>query len=94
MRPILPGCLDRGVAALLAARPEARPALAGRIVAEARAADAWRRRMGRAHPLWGDGSLMAAALRHPARPLPPSLGPEARAALRQLLDALDAASGL
>lgn len=94
MRPILPGCLDRAVAALLAARPGARPALAARIVAEARAADAWRRRMGRAHPLWGDGSLMAAALRHPSRPLPPSLGPEARAALRQLLDALDAASGL
>ncbi|MGR3630550.1 MAG: DUF7742 family protein [Limimaricola soesokkakensis] len=94
MRPILPGCLDRAVAALLAAPPEGRAGLALRIVSEARAADAWRKRRGRAHPLWGDGSLMSAALRHPARPLPPSLGREARAALRQLLDALDGSSGL
>ena len=91
---MLPGCLDRCVGALPAWPPEARAALAARIVAEARAADAWRRRMGRAHPLWGDGSLMAAALRHAARPLPPSFGPEARRALRQVLDALDDRSGL
>ncbi|MGR3464713.1 DUF7742 family protein [Limimaricola sp.] len=94
MRPVLPGCLDRGVAALLSVPPGARAALAARIVGEARAADAWRKRMGRAHPLWGDGSLMAAALRHPAAPLPPSFGPGPRSALRQLLDALDAAAGL
>jgi hypothetical protein len=94
MRPILPGCLDRAVAALLAVPPAARPRLAAAIVTEARAADAWRKRQGRAHPLWGDGSLMSAALRHPARPLPPSLGREARAALRQVLDALDAGRGL
>lgn len=94
MRPILPGCLDLGVAALLAVPPGARAGLAARIVAEARVADAWRKRQGRAHPLWGDGSLMAAALRYPRAPLPPSLGPEARAALRQLLDALDGSPGL
>ncbi|WP_341213569.1 hypothetical protein [uncultured Limimaricola sp.] len=94
MRPILPGCLDRAMAALLAVPPGARPALAARLVTEARTADAWRKRQGRAHPLWGDGSLMSAALRHPARPLPPSLGPEARGALRQVLDALDEGRGL
>jgi hypothetical protein len=28
-------------------------------------ADEWRRSTGRTHPRWGDGSLMAAALRRP-----------------------------
>jgi hypothetical protein len=37
---------------------------------------------------------MATALRYPRAPLPPSLGPEPRAALRQLLDALDGSPGL
>lgn len=37
-------------------------AVARRLIAEARWADSWRKRNGRAHPLWGDGSLMAAAL--------------------------------
>ncbi|SDE19032.1 hypothetical protein [Limimaricola pyoseonensis] len=94
MRPVLPGCLDRGTAALLAVPGPARAGLARRLVAEARAADKWRLRMGKAHPLWGDGSLMAAALRHPRVALPPSLGREGRAALRLLLDALDEAGGL
>ena len=34
-----------------------------RMLREAGRADKWVRATGRAHPLWGDGSLMAAALR-------------------------------
>ncbi len=41
-----------------------------RIMAEARRADQVRLSTGRAHPIWGDGSLMAAGLRRPCLPEP------------------------
>ena len=41
------------------------------MLAEADAADAWRLRTGRMHPIWGNGTLMAAALRRAAAPEPP-----------------------
>jgi hypothetical protein len=41
-----------------------RPALLRRLMAEARQADRHRQRTGFSHPDHGDGSLMAAALRH------------------------------
>ncbi|MFW2543535.1 hypothetical protein ACN2XU_12890 [Primorskyibacter sp. 2E107] len=40
----------------------ARDSLARRLVAQAEAADRYRKRMGKAHPFWGNGTLMAAAL--------------------------------
>lgn len=54
---------------------ERRPWVLHRMLAEAALADAWRRRTGRMHPLWGDGSLMAAALRRPAACEPPLSDP-------------------
>ena len=51
---------------LLALAPDLRPLALRRIWAEAGAAEAYRRRTGRMHPIWGDGSLSAAALRRPA----------------------------
>ena len=68
MRPVLHGdavsaaCVLRGL-------PEARRGwVLLRMAAEARAADSYRRARGRMHPRWGNGSLMAAALRRrPAR---------------------------
>ncbi|OOY12605.1 hypothetical protein BMG00_01780 [Thioclava marina] len=33
-----------------------------RLFDEAHAADLYRKRLGRLHPIWGDGTLMAAAL--------------------------------
>ncbi len=89
MRPLLPGDLDQAARAMLAVPEPRRGALARRLVAEARAADRYRRRCGLAHPRWGDGSLMAAAMRHPQLPLGPVIDAAQLAALRQLLGALD-----
>lgn len=47
--------------ALLAVPRGDRAALAARMLAEAEAADRWRRRLRRRHPLWGDGTLAAVA---------------------------------
>lgn len=46
-----------------------------RMLAEAVRADDWRRRTGRIHPRWGDGSLMSAALRRPTANEPPLADP-------------------
>lgn len=73
MRPVQHGDVV-AAARVIRAVPEARrDALVGRMLDEARWADAYRKRTGRAHPLWGDGSLMAAALMR---------GPEAEPTMR------------
>lgn len=41
--------------------PDQRARLCERMIAEAEAADAYMKRFGRVHPLWGNGSLSAAA---------------------------------
>ena len=51
------------VARVLYALPDvSRPGALKRLMCKAGWADAFRRRTGRAHPVWGDGSLMTAAL--------------------------------
>ncbi|WP_444465082.1 DUF7742 family protein [Rhodobacter capsulatus] len=65
MRPILIDDLliaARAVAVLSA--PE-RPARLAQWLREAHWADLYRKRLARVHPLWGNGSLMARALREP-----------------------------
>jgi hypothetical protein len=57
------------------------------LIAEAEAAAAFRRRWGRAHPLHGNGTLMAAALARPSAPRAPD-DPEALAALALVAVAL------
>lgn len=56
---------------LLRHRRERRPWILHRMLAEAARADRWRRRTGRLHPRWGDGSLLAVALRRRAESEPP-----------------------
>ncbi|MFA5537668.1 MAG: hypothetical protein WCZ72_01200 [Gemmobacter sp.] len=65
MRPVLHGDLVAAARALRAVPGAERPALMRRMLAQAGWADAYRRALGRAHPEWGDGSLMAAAGRFP-----------------------------
>lgn len=60
---------------LLRHRRERRPWVLHRMIAEAVTASDWRRRTGRVHPRWGDGSLMSAALRRPAANEPPLSDP-------------------
>ncbi|MFC2967851.1 DUF7742 family protein [Acidimangrovimonas pyrenivorans] len=64
MRQVLPGDLV-AAALVLRALPEAeRDGALRRLLEEADLADRYRKRLGRPHPDYGNGSLMAAALRH------------------------------
>ena len=65
MQPVTLGDLAAAARVLLA-RPQAqRPAAMAALIARAEAADRLRRAEGRHHPLYGNGTLMAAALAHP-----------------------------
>ncbi len=68
MRPVAPPDLTV-VARMLKALPEAgRAGAMQRLISEAEAADRYRKRVGRAHPRWGNGSLEAAARGHALAP--------------------------
>ena len=79
MRRCLPGDLFEA-AALLAASTEP-SLLISRMVDQADAAHRYAKRFGRAHPIWGNGSLMARAL---AEPGPRNYAPGAPAFLQAL----------
>lgn len=68
MRTVLPGDLRAAACALLDWPPAERSAALDVLVARADAADRFRRRLGRRHPLWGDGTLAEAAGRVRAEP--------------------------
>lgn len=70
MRPVLAGDVAVAARVLLALPPAVRPLRLARLIATAEAADRYRRRTGRGHPLWGTGSLMAAASGMPKSPEP------------------------
>ena len=62
MRPLMPGDLDSAVAVIMCQPPEDRMRVAARLLSEADIADRYRKRVGRAHPQFGSGSLMSAAM--------------------------------
>lgn len=64
----MPGDLDCAVAVVMAQPPQARAEVAERLLYEADVADRFRKRLGRAHPVYGTGSLMSAALGWPDAP--------------------------
>jgi hypothetical protein len=68
MRPILPSDLDQAARALLTVPQAARPAAMGAMLAAADLADRHRKRTGRMHPAYGDGSLIAVILKQPRLP--------------------------
>lgn len=61
MRPVLHGDVSCAARALFAAPEALRGLLCRRMIREADSAEAHVRRTGKAHPLWGNGSLMSAA---------------------------------
>lgn len=65
MRPVLPGDISAAARALLPVPPAQRRELAARLLREAHAADCYRKRFKKAHAMWGNGTLMAAALKRP-----------------------------
>ncbi|PIL18598.1 hypothetical protein P775_18680 [Puniceibacterium antarcticum] len=74
--------------ALLLDSPGARDTAADKLIAEADAADRYRRRFGRAHPHWGNGTLMARAGKWSLLPEPPLRDPDFSACLVSVLGAL------
>ncbi|MHA6262170.1 DUF7742 family protein [Arenibacterium sp. CAU 1754] len=61
MRPVLHGDVSSAARALLNVPPADRAALCHRLLREAEEADRYVARVGRLHPIWGNGSLMSAA---------------------------------
>lgn len=65
MRPVLYGDISAVARALLCHPARGRVSLFDRMIVEAEAADKYRKRYGRAHVNWGNGSLMAVANTRP-----------------------------
>lgn len=86
----MPGDLEAGLRVLLACPPSRRAARAAALLRQAAIADRFRQRSGQAHPRYGSGSLMSAALRHPRAPLPDHCDASYRACLSVLLCAIAA----
>ncbi len=61
MRRVLHGDVTSLARVLRRSAPERRAALCAQVIREADWADRYVRRLGRVHPLWGDGTLMSAA---------------------------------
>ena len=93
MRRVLYGDVRAAARALLAVPQEARPGLLVRLFAEAEAADAHRLATGRAHPLFGTGSLMSAALGHAVAREPYLDDPAYAACMARVSEALVARAG-
>lgn len=65
MRPLLHGDVSAAARVLLTLPPHSRDGYCRRLIAEAEAADRHVLKTGRLHPLFGNGSLMAAARTRP-----------------------------
>ncbi len=93
MRPVLPSDL-RAAAGVLLAAPEAEwPALAAQLVWQSDTADRYRKRLGKAHPRFGTGSLLAASLARGAPPGPAFMTDRVKCALVVVLQALLSRAG-
>lgn len=89
MHPVRLGDLS-AAARVLGLNPEERWAwLMFRLLAEAEAGERYLQRRGRPHPRYGDGTLMAAALRRAPEPAPTLEDARFRRALLAVLLALD-----
>lgn len=93
MRRVLYGDVTAAARALLAVPAKARRPLLTRLFAEAEAADAHRLDTGRAHPLFGTGSLMSAALAHPVAREPFLDDPRYAACMAEVFEALVVRAG-
>lgn len=93
MRRVLYGDVRAAARALLAVAQEARGPLLTRLLAEADTADAHRLATGRAHPLFGTGSLMSAALAHEVAREPYLDDPAYAACMAEVFEALVARAG-
>lgn len=93
MRRVLYGDVRAAARALLAVPEDARGRLLTRLFCEAEAADAHRLQTGRAHPRYGTGSLMSAALTHKVAREPYLDDPAYAACMVEVFEALVARAG-
>ena len=93
MRPVQHGDVTAAACVLLALPAEARHSALWRMLAEAESADAFRRETGRLHPLWGNGSLRAAALTRPRMAEPSLDRPDYARCMAMVFEALLARAG-
>ena len=70
MRPVLHSDVTASARALLCIPEQARADFCGRLLRDASWADKFTKRLGKPHPLWGNGTLMAAARAHALAPEP------------------------
>ncbi|WP_459167122.1 DUF7742 family protein [Loktanella agnita] len=71
MRPVQLADIEAASRVLLLLPQDARSDIIRIIIAHADIADHYRKRIGRAHPKFGSGTLMSAAVAFPAAPRPP-----------------------
>ncbi|RAP39878.1 hypothetical protein BYZ73_18030 [Rhodovulum viride] len=90
MRPVLHGDAVAAARALYALPQADRAGAIQAMLLRAEAADAYRKRFGRGHPLWGNGSLMALVQRGALPPEPSLDEPEYCRCLAQVFAALAA----
>jgi len=88
MRPVMHGDLTSLARHLLVLPSAARKLTCARLITQADAADRYRKRFGRAHPHWGNGTLMAAARQFPLPTEPPLNDPDYALCLILVLSAL------
>lgn len=88
MRPVLHGDVSCAARAMLSVPPALRSRFCAELIAHAHAADLHVQRTARLHPRWGNGSLMAAARKHPMMPEPGFDCPDYCACYSQLMQAL------
>ena len=88
MRPLHGADLFDAMRAVLAVPAEARATRAAQVTRAARLADRYRKRLGRAHPRFGNGSLSDAARAFGLAKGPPRLGGKELAALLLVIEAL------
>ncbi|WP_172295807.1 hypothetical protein [Pseudoruegeria sp. HB172150] len=93
MRPVLHGDLIAAARVLYGVPVPERGAVLGRLMRAAGWADRFRRHHRRAHPVWGDGSLMAAALSEGPPPEPSLEDADYCLCLAQVLQEVAACGG-
>ncbi len=88
MRAVQLADIEVATRALLHCPAATRPALIATLIAQAKTADSYRKRMGKLHPRWGSGTLMSAAARYPQTPRIDRMTPDALGAMALIIKTL------
>ncbi|WP_439155837.1 DUF7742 family protein [Yoonia sp.] len=93
MRPVQLADIESALRHLLQVPPAHRGAAMADLLTRAETADRYRKRLGRRHPEFGDGTLMAAALGQAVAPRPSACDAQVLACLAIVIAALQEKTG-